>query len=65
MATPSPPIPSSILIIGSGVFGLSTAVALTKRPVFASTKITVLDRSPTIPAPDASSTDSSRIVRTE
>ncbi|KAI1141857.1 putative fructosyl amino acid protein [Hypoxylon sp. FL0543] len=60
--------PSSILIIGAGVFGLSTALALTKRPEFASTSITVLDRSPepgVFPARDASSIDSSRIIRAD
>ncbi|KAI1759246.1 putative fructosyl amino acid protein [Hypoxylon sp. FL1150] len=58
--------PSSVLIIGAGVFGLSTALALTKRPEFASASITVLDRSPdpgVFPARDASSIDSSRIIR--
>jgi len=65
--------PSSILIIGAGVFGLSTALALTKRAVFANTSITIIDRStPTgslgddlFPAHDASSVDSSRIVRAD
>ncbi|KAI0120420.1 putative fructosyl amino acid protein [Hypoxylon sp. NC0597] len=60
--------PNSILIIGAGVFGLSTALALTKRPEFASTSITVLDRSPeagVFPARDASSIDSSRIIRAD
>ncbi|KAI1411094.1 putative fructosyl amino acid protein [Hypoxylon sp. FL1857] len=60
--------PSSILIVGAGVFGLSTALALTKRPEFASTSITVLDRSPeagVFPARDASSIDSSRIIRAD
>lgn len=60
--------PESILIIGSGVFGLSTAWALTKRPEFASTSITVLDRSPDpgfFPARDAASVDSSRIIRAD
>ncbi|KAL2755955.1 hypothetical protein ACRALDRAFT_1082001 [Sodiomyces alcalophilus JCM 7366] len=58
--------PSSILIIGSGVFGLSTAFELTQRPFFARTSITVLDRSPdngVFPSSDASSIDSSRIIR--
>jgi sarcosine oxidase/L-pipecolate oxidase len=54
--------PKHILILGSGVFGLSTAFALTKRPIFSNTKITVLDKSP-FPAPDGSSIDTSRIVR--
>ncbi|OTA80271.1 hypothetical protein M434DRAFT_228998 [Hypoxylon sp. CO27-5] len=60
--------PDSILVIGAGVFGLSTALALTKRPEFASTSITVLDRSPeegVFPARDASSIDSSRIIRAD
>ncbi|OTA56220.1 putative fructosyl amino acid protein [Hypoxylon sp. EC38] len=60
--------PDNILIIGAGVFGLSTALALTKRPEFASTSITVLDRSPeegVFPARDASSIDSSRIIRAD
>jgi sarcosine oxidase/L-pipecolate oxidase len=56
--------PSSILIIGSGVFGLSTALSLATRPSFSSTKITVLDRSP-FPSPDGSSTDTSRIIRAD
>lgn len=58
--------PATVLIIGAGVFGLSTALALTRRPEFASTSITVLDRSPdpgVFPARDASSIDSSRIIR--
>ncbi|KAG7103034.1 Amino acid oxidase fmpA like protein [Verticillium longisporum] len=64
MSTSSPP--SSILIIGSGVFGLSTALALALRPAYAKTEITVLDRSPeqgVFPSHDASSIDSSRIIR--
>jgi len=43
--------PKEILILGSGVFGLSTAYALAQRPSFASSKITVVDRSP-FPAPE-------------
>ena len=72
-ASPFSP-PSSILIIGSGVFGLSTAWALARRHAFSSTSITVVDRSdPSLvgseahsgvfPARDASSIDSSRIIR--
>lgn len=57
-------VPSSILIIGSGVFGLSTAYALTKRTEFSTSKITILDRSQ-FPSPDGSSIDSSRIVRAD
>jgi hypothetical protein len=52
---PSPPIiPSSILIIGSGVFGLSTADSLCQRPEYADTKIVLIDRLP-FPAPDSAS----------
>lgn len=55
-------IPSSIIIVGSGVFGLGTAHALTKRPELKATRITLLERLP-FPAHDGSSVDSSRIVR--
>ncbi|KAI9803036.1 MAG: hypothetical protein M1825_002271 [Sarcosagium campestre] len=58
------PPPSTILIIGGGVFGLSTALALTRRARYANCQITILDRSP-IPAPDGSSVDSSRIIRAD
>ncbi|KAL1302843.1 hypothetical protein AAFC00_003175 [Neodothiora populina] len=57
-------IPTSILIVGSGVFGLGTAYSLTQNPLFASTKITLLDRLP-FPAADAASVDTSRIVRAD
>ncbi|KAI9771716.1 MAG: hypothetical protein M1840_001932 [Geoglossum simile] len=56
--------PLSILIIGSGVFGLSTALALSRRPRYSQASITVLDKSP-FPSPDGSSIDSSRIVRAD
>lgn len=56
--------PKSILIVGSGVFGLATALALTQRPSFSSSTITVLDRSP-FPSPDGSSIDTSRIIRAD
>ncbi len=64
--------PASVLVIGSGVFGLSTAEALSRRPEFASTTITVVDRgsgsgggddAQHFPARDAASIDSSRIIR--
>lgn len=58
------PIPSSVLIVGSGVFGLSTAYSLATNPLFANTSITLLDRLP-FPCPDASSIDTSRIVRAD
>ncbi|KAF2731752.1 sarcosine oxidase [Polyplosphaeria fusca] len=54
--------PSSILIVGSGVFGLSTAFSLSKDPKFKDTSITLVDRQP-FPAPDGSSIDTSRIIR--
>lgn len=60
--------PSSILIIGSGVFGLGTAYALARRDDFRNTKITLLDRSTDeslFPSRDASSVDSSRIIRAD
>ncbi|KAF2267987.1 FAD dependent oxidoreductase [Lojkania enalia] len=56
--------PSSILIIGSGVFGLSTAYELCKNDIFKNTSITLVDRQP-FPAPDSSSIDTSRIVRAD
>lgn len=56
--------PSSILIVGSGVFGMGTAYALTQRPEYQNTNITLLDRLD-FPAADASSIDSSRIVRAD
>ncbi|KAK2624751.1 hypothetical protein QTJ16_005944 [Diplocarpon rosae] len=60
----SPPKPKSILILGHGVFGLSTAYALALRPSFANTSITLIDRSP-FPSPDGSSIDTSRIIRAD
>jgi len=57
--------PSHILIIGAGVFGLSTALALLKRPLYSSSRITILDASPSLPNPFGSSVDSSRIVRAD
>ncbi|KAI9717267.1 MAG: hypothetical protein M1812_004794 [Candelaria pacifica] len=66
MAEGSPPfnIPTTILIVGSGAFGLSTALALSKRPQYARSKIILLDRLP-FPAPDSSSIDTSRIIRAD
>lgn len=58
--------PSSILIVGSGVFGLSTAWALTKRSFFDKTSITVVDNAGgQFPPADAASVDSSRIIRAD
>ena len=49
-----------IIICGAGCFGLSTAYALLGRGF---TNITLLERSPVHPAPDAASTDINKIVR--
>ncbi|KAL7924690.1 FAD dependent oxidoreductase [Trichoderma austrokoningii] len=61
------PPPRSILIVGSGVYGLSTAWALTKRPSYDKTTITIVDdvRGGTFPPGDASSVDTSRIIRAD
>lgn len=62
-------VPSSVLIVGSGVFGLSTAWTLTQRPEYAETKITVVDDASAcgdeFPPLDAASVDSSRIIRAD
>ncbi|KAI9151716.1 L-pipecolate oxidase [Paramyrothecium foliicola] len=58
--------PTSILIVGSGVFGLSTASALAQRTFFANTAITIVENgNGKFPAPDAASVDSSRIIRAD
>ena len=50
-----PITPSSrVVIVGSGCFGISTALHLLKRGY---TDVVVLDRAPVVPAPDAASTD--------
>ncbi|CAI7655707.1 unnamed protein product [Penicillium glandicola] len=56
-------LPSKILIVGGGVFGLSTALSLSKR--HPESKVTVVESSPTIPNPHGSSVDTSRIVRAD
>jgi sarcosine oxidase/L-pipecolate oxidase len=50
-------INESVLIVGAGCFGLSTAYHLLQRG-FAN--VTVLDRSEKLPAPDAASNDMNR-----
>lgn len=45
---------SKILIVGSGCFGVSTALHLLKRGY---KDVTIIDRAPTLPAIDAASTD--------
>ena len=59
---PSAPstVPNTVIIIGAGVFGLSTALAIAKR--YPSTAITVVDRL-TPPVPDGTSVDTTRCVR--
>lgn len=57
--------PSSILVIGAGEFGISTARALVNDPKYSNCKITILDASPQLPNPFGSSVDSSRIVRAD
>jgi sarcosine oxidase/L-pipecolate oxidase len=45
---------STVLIVGAGCFGISTAYYLLKRGF---KDVTVIDRSDVLPAPDAASTD--------
>jgi sarcosine oxidase / L-pipecolate oxidase len=59
----SPPPRSSILILGSGIFGTSTAYHLSQSHPSPSS-ITVLDRAP-FPSPTAASTDINKIVRAD
>ncbi|KAE8352895.1 FAD dependent oxidoreductase [Aspergillus coremiiformis] len=56
-------LPPKILIVGGGVFGLSTALSLSRR--HPTSQVTVLEASPTIPNPHGSSVDASRIVRAD
>ncbi|KAL3453876.1 FAD dependent oxidoreductase [Aspergillus insuetus] len=56
-------LPAHILIVGGGVFGLSTALSLSKR--HPDSQVTLLEASPTIPNPHGSSVDSSRIIRAD
>jgi sarcosine oxidase/L-pipecolate oxidase len=50
----------SVLIVGAGCFGISTAYHLLQRGF---TDVTVLDRSEKLPAPDAASTDINKSER--
>ena len=52
--------PPTVIIIGAGVFGLSTALAIAKR--HPSTKVTIVDRL-TPPVPDGTSVDTTRCIR--
>ncbi|KAJ5888099.1 FAD dependent oxidoreductase [Penicillium taxi] len=56
-------LPPKILIVGGGVFGLSTALSLRKR--HPTSHITLIESSLTIPNPHGSSVDTSRIVRAD
>ena len=61
---PTPDPPSHILVVGAGIFGLSTALSLLRRSPFStSSKITLLDSAPLLPNPVGSSVDTSRIIR--
>lgn len=51
---------AAVVIIGAGVFGLSTAYHLLERGY---TGVTVLDRAEHLPAVDAASTDMNKVVR--
>jgi sarcosine oxidase/L-pipecolate oxidase len=59
------PTPEHILIVGAGVFGLSTALSLIHNPTYNGARITIIDGSPTLPNPSGSSVDANRIVRTD
>ncbi|KAA8646629.1 hypothetical protein EYZ11_011974 [Aspergillus tanneri] len=67
------PVPKSIIIVGSGVFGLSIAHAMSQNAEFANTKITLIDSwnfephglSSSIPNPSAANSDTSRIIRSD
>jgi sarcosine oxidase/L-pipecolate oxidase len=52
--------PSSLIIVGAGIFGLSTALAVARR--FPSTKVTIVDRL-TPPVEDGTSVDTTRCIR--
>ncbi|PLB43924.1 fructosyl amino acid oxidase [Aspergillus steynii IBT 23096] len=57
--------PSKILIVGAGVLGLSTALALVQRPKYSQSNITVLDAASEIPNSVAASVDTSRVLRAD
>lgn len=54
------PFPTSVIVIGAGIFGLSTALAIAKR--HSSTTVTVIDRL-TPPVIDGTSVDTTRCIR--
>lgn len=53
----------NVIIVGAGCFGLSTALYLLKDDGGNSYNVTIIDASPTIPAPDAASSDLNKVVR--
>ncbi|KAG7893480.1 hypothetical protein KL906_003528 [Ogataea polymorpha] len=55
-------VPESVCIIGAGVFGISTAIALGKR--YPNTKVTVIDRLEP-PVIDGTSVDTTRCIRVD
>lgn len=65
MATTHKSTYQDILIVGAGVFGLSTALALLNRPAYNDSKITVIDSAKVLPNPVGSSVDASRIIRAD
>ncbi|KIW94030.1 uncharacterized protein Z519_05346 [Cladophialophora bantiana CBS 173.52] len=59
------PVAQQILIVGAGVFGLSTALSLLSNPTYNASRITIIDASPSLPNPSGSSVDANRIVRAD
>lgn len=53
-------LPGSVIIIGAGVFGLSTALAIAKS--HPTTKVTIIDRY-VPPVEDGTSVDTTRCIR--
>lgn len=54
--------PKSVIIVGAGIFGLSTALAIARR--HPSTQVTIVDRM-TPPVPDGTSVDTTRCIRAD
>ncbi|PPQ88449.1 hypothetical protein CVT25_011575 [Psilocybe cyanescens] len=54
------PRQEKVVIVGAGCFGISTGYHLLQRGY---TDVTILDRSTTLPAPDAASNDLNRVIR--
>lgn len=52
--------PQEVIIVGAGIFGVSTALFMLERGGY---DVTILDKSKVLPAPDAASTDLNKIVR--